>query len=88
MLALKLEACLKWRMLKSQAIQALGGTTSAAARAVGVTPQAVDNWPDDLTRRIEDRVIAALCRQQLPALREGGAGAALAKLADVLVPTV
>lgn len=33
------------------------------ANAVGVTPQAVSDWPDLLPRRIADRVIAAIVRK-------------------------
>ena len=49
-------------MLKSQAIELLGGTTATAAEAIGVTYQAVDKWPDELPPRIADRVQAALWR--------------------------
>jgi NaMN:DMB phosphoribosyltransferase len=51
-------------MLKIKAIELLGGTTTAAAAAIGITPQAVADWPDELPKRIEDRVLAALYRQQ------------------------
>jgi hypothetical protein len=51
-------------MLKSEAITLLGGTPSAAAEAIGITPQAVNDWPDELPRRIEDRVLAALYRKE------------------------
>ena len=53
-------------MLKSKAIELLGGTIAAAAEAVRVTYQAVDKWPDELPPRIEDRVLAALARKHLP----------------------
>jgi hypothetical protein len=49
-------------MLKTEAINLLGGTIPAAASAVGVTYQAVDKWPDVLPQRIADRVQAALWR--------------------------
>lgn len=54
-------------MLKSQAIELLGGTVTAAAEAVGVTSSAVTQWPEELPRRIADRVLAALARKHLPA---------------------
>ena len=57
-------------MLKSQAIELLGGTPILAATAIGVTPQAISQWPDELPQRIADRVQAALWRmsqQQDPA---------------------
>lgn len=51
-------------MKKAEAIELLGGSITAAAAAVGVSYQAVNQWPDDLPRRIEDRVLAALARQR------------------------
>lgn len=54
---------MRTEMKKSQAIKMLGGTAAAAAEAVGITSQAVAQWPDDLPRRIKDRVEAALYRQ-------------------------
>ena len=53
-------------MLKSKAIELLGGTPAAAAREVGVTTQAISQWPDELPDRIADRVLAALARKHLP----------------------
>lgn len=47
-------------MKKHEAIQLLGGTTTEAARAIGILPQAVSQWPEVLPQRIADRVIAAL----------------------------
>ena len=49
-------------MLKSEALELLGGTPAAAAREVGVSTQAVSQWPDQLPPRIVDRVQAALWR--------------------------
>lgn len=53
-------------MTKDEALTALGGTRSAAAAAIGCTPQAISQWPDILPRRIEDRVLAALSRMKKP----------------------
>ncbi len=50
-------------MNKQQAIELLGGTVSAAARACGVTSSAVSQWPDELTKDHIDRVQAALWRK-------------------------
>lgn len=50
-------------MRKDKAIELLGGTTATAADAIGISYQAVDKWPDELPRRIEDRVLAALYRR-------------------------
>lgn len=50
-------------MLKTEAIELLGGSIPAAAEAIGVTYQAVDKWPDELPARIMDRVQAALWRK-------------------------
>ena len=49
-------------MNKSEAIALLGGSVAAAAKEVGVTVQAVGQWPDPLPTRIADRVQAALYR--------------------------
>lgn len=51
-------------MNKAQAIQQLGGSIPAAAKAIGVSYQAVNQWPDVLPARIVDRVQAALWRMQ------------------------
>jgi len=51
-------------MLKNEAIELLGGSVSSAAKAVGVSYQAVVKWPDVLPPRIADRVYAALWKQQ------------------------
>jgi transcriptional repressor of cell division inhibition gene dicB len=50
-------------MLKTEAIELLGGSIPAVAEAIGVTYQAVDKWPDELPPRITDRVQAALWRR-------------------------
>lgn len=53
-------------MLKSKALDLFGGTASGAAKAIGVTPSAVSQWPERLPRRIADRVLAALAREHMP----------------------
>ena len=57
-------------MLKTKAIELLGGSISAAAKAIGVSYQAVDKWPDVLPDRIVDRVQAALWRMAQPTTPE------------------
>jgi hypothetical protein len=56
-------------MTKTEAIRLLGGTPAAAAAAVGVSVQAIAQWPETLKPRVADRVQAALWRmaQGLPA---------------------
>lgn len=49
-------------MTKTEAINLLGGSPAAAAAAVGVSVQAVSQWPEELPPRIADRVQAALWR--------------------------
>lgn len=49
-------------MQKENAIQQLGGSITEAAKAIGVSYQAVRKWPDPLPPRIADRVTAALVR--------------------------
>lgn len=65
-------------MKKSEAIALLGGTVRAAADAVGISPQAVSLWPDELPQRISDRVQAALWRmaQQKAGHKKPGSRAA------------
>lgn len=62
-------------MKKLKAIELLGGTVGAAAAAVGVTPSAIAQWPDELPSRLSDRVLAALARKHLPAEMIGAEGA-------------
>lgn len=45
-------------LTKSQAIALLGGTVTAAARALNITPASVSGWPDPLTADIRNRVQA------------------------------
>lgn len=52
------------RMLKTHAIELLGGTVTSAADAIGVSYQAIVKWPAELPPRIVDRVQAALYRKQ------------------------
>lgn len=52
-------------MTKDEAIRLFGSGT-ALARAIGVSPQAVYQWPTILSRNLEDRVCAALARQNRP----------------------
>lgn len=51
------------RMTKAQAIARLGGTQAEAAARIGVSPQAVQAWPQVLTDKLRDRVQAALWRE-------------------------
>ncbi|MFA6180587.1 Cro/CI family transcriptional regulator [Acidithiobacillus sp.] len=48
-------------MEKKEALRVFS-TASALARAVGVTRSAVSQWPEKLTARVGDRVIAAALR--------------------------
>ena len=52
-------------MTKTEAIR-MFGTATRLARAIGITPQAVYQWPPVLTRALEDRVLAALARKNRP----------------------
>jgi hypothetical protein len=49
-------------MKKTEAIERLGGSISSTAKAIGISYQAVKKWPDPLSRRIADRVLAAEAR--------------------------
>lgn len=48
-------------MKKIEAI-ALFGSQSATARALGVTPSYISQWPDELPERLADRVVGAAIR--------------------------
>jgi molybdenum-dependent DNA-binding transcriptional regulator ModE len=52
-------------MLKTKAIELLGGSVASAAKEIGVSYQAVEKWPDELPSRIADRVVAAVARKHL-----------------------
>lgn len=50
-------------MTKTEAIAIFGETAADLARALGVERQAVYQWPEILTKRQEDSVIAACVRR-------------------------
>ncbi len=52
----------QYGMRKTQAIDLLGGAVTAAAGGMGITYQAVNQWPDVLPNRIADRVLGACLR--------------------------
>lgn len=51
-------------MKKTDAIKLLGGTTRKAADALKITTSAVNQWPEELTAAIENRVLAELYRKR------------------------
>ena len=53
-------------MKKTWALEQFGDSVAEVAAAVGVTSSAVTQWPEDLPRRIADRVVAAIARKHLP----------------------
>jgi hypothetical protein len=65
MVASQAELWFNLRMLKTKAIELLGGSVSAAADAIGISYQAVHKWPDVLPDSIADRVVAAVARRHL-----------------------
>ena len=73
-------------MLKTEAIELLGGSPTAAASAIGITPQAVSQWPDELPGRIADRVYAALARSRME--RDKQPATSLTKAGAPAVPAV
>lgn len=62
-------------MYKQRALELLGGSVTSAAIACGVTTSAVSQWPEELPKNIEDRVLAALARKHLPRELIGADGA-------------
>lgn len=61
MLDVKRKACLHIIMTKREAIE-MFGSVRRLADALGITPQAIYQWPDVLDRRAEDRVVGASVR--------------------------
>jgi len=59
------KVCFNYDMDKLKAIEMLGGTVRSAADAIGISYQAVKDWPDVLTARIADRVEAAVARKRI-----------------------
>jgi hypothetical protein len=58
-------------MRKTTAFVLLGPAVRDVAEAIGCSGSAVRQWPEQLPRRIEDRVLAAWARKNMPeALRE------------------
>lgn len=55
---------------KSEAIGVLGGTVGAAAEAMCITYQVVDKWPDVLSNKVSDRVLAAWTRKHIKSIPE------------------
>jgi hypothetical protein len=66
MLARFSEACFNGAMRKTTAFVLLGPTVKDVAESIGVSGSAVRQWPDQLPRRIEDRVLAAWARKNMP----------------------
>lgn len=63
-------------MNKARAFELMGVTRpTEVARLIGITPQAVNDWPDELSDAISDRVIAVLARRHLPPELIGTEGA-------------
>ena len=50
------------KLSKQAAIQLFGGQSQDLARALGVTPGAVSQWPEDLRPEQVDRVVGAAVR--------------------------
>jgi hypothetical protein len=71
-------------MKKQTALQLLGGTELSAAQALGCSRQNVNRWPDDLPRRIADRVIAARVRKEWSDSLQGGTVNVPALIADAI----
>jgi len=58
------KVCFNCEMDKQKAIEMLGGTVRSTADAIGISYQAVKDWPDVLSARIADRVDAAVARKR------------------------
>jgi len=54
-------------LMKDEAIVLLGGSAKEVSRKIGITEQAVRNWPAVLSAKLRDRVQAALWREMVAA---------------------
>ena len=52
-------------MTKADALMLLGGNAGTAAARIGITRQAVNNWPEVLSDKIRDRVYSAMWREMM-----------------------
>lgn len=68
-------------MQKQKAIEMLGGTVASTAAAIGITYQAVADWPEVLSDRIADRVYAAIARRAISEEKQPQAPAEIAQAA-------
>lgn len=59
---------------KAQAADLFGGTLTSLARALGITKQAINNWPDQLSDRQTNEVIGAALMQGRISKREDAFG--------------
>ena len=57
------------QMTRSDALQLLGESPTRAAMLIGITPQAISQWPAVLTPILRDRVQAALYRELMSSRR-------------------
>lgn len=49
-------------MTKSEAIKEFGGVVELA-KSLGITPQAVSQWPEELSKAKKDRILLAKLRR-------------------------
>ena len=56
-------------MKKSDAIQLLGGSQALAAQELGVTRQAVHDWPEVLSEQVADKVTKTLLKMREKVLK-------------------
>lgn len=62
MLDIRQMVCLPCGMKKQQALDLFDGKVARLAEAIGITSQSVSGWPDVLSDKLSDRVIAAAVR--------------------------
>jgi hypothetical protein len=62
----RMKVCFHNGMRKSAVIEFFDKSRAVLAAEIGISPQAVSDWPEELPRRISDRVIAAAVRAGRP----------------------
>ena len=53
-------------MTKTDMLKLMGKDLSGCAEEIGITVQAISDWPEELSTKLRDRVQAAIARRHMP----------------------
>lgn len=62
-------------MTKTEAVKMFGNSRRKLAEALGITTQAVGQWPEQLSQRVADRTLGALYRTKKRKAKQNGIAA-------------